>query len=61
MKSVHELNESELEELRDAYFHQLKDQGEEPFLKDPTDIPMDNIIAHYEGTYFVEDDFFCNQ
>lgn len=60
MKSVHELSQDELEELRDNYFAQLTDLGEENF--DSSDeIPMQNVIAHYEGTYFVEDDFFCNQ
>ena len=60
MKSVHELSQDELEELRDNYFAQLTDLGEENF-DYPDEIPMQNVIAHYEGTYFVEDDFFCNQ
>lgn len=60
MKTVFDLNENELEELREAYFAQLTDLGEENF-DSSNDIPMDNVIAHYEGTYFTEDDFFCNQ
>lgn len=60
MKTVHELNENELEELREAYFYQLQDTGEEEDLNDASEIPMSNVIAHYEGTYFVEEDFFCN-
>ena len=24
------------------------------------EIPMDIVIAYYEHTYFVEEDFFCN-
>ena len=24
------------------------------------DIPMDIVVAYYEDTYFVEEDFFCN-
>lgn len=46
MKSVHDLTTDELEELRD--------------IVSPDEIPMENVISHYEGTYFVEEDFFCN-
>ena len=60
MKTVHELNQNELEELRESYFYQLEDLGEEDF-ESPHDIPMGNVISHYEGISFVEDDFFCNQ
>jgi len=62
MKSVHELNTDELEELRDSYYYQLLDTDEEVLgdIECPQDIPMENVIAHYEGTYFVEEDFFCN-
>lgn len=60
MRTVHELTGNELDELRDTYFAQLTDLGEENF-DSPIDIPMDNVIAHYEATYFTEDDFFCNQ
>lgn len=64
MRTVHELNIDELEELRGAYFAQLDECGDEDVLGDitePEDIPMGNVIAHYEDVYFVEDDFFCNQ
>jgi hypothetical protein len=62
MKTVHELNNDELEELRERYFHQLADTDPE-VLGDillPEELPMENVIAHYEGTFFVEEDFFCN-
>lgn len=59
MRTVHELTENELEELRDNYFAQLTDLGEEEF-ESSEDIPMTNVIAHYEGVMFVEEDFFCN-
>lgn len=62
MKSVHELSLEELEELRGNYFIQLE-ECDEDILGDITcaeEIPMSNVIAHYECTYFVEDDFFCN-
>jgi len=59
MRTVHDLTTEELEELRDSYFSQLTDNGEEE-LQSPQDIPMEDIIRHYEGVMFVEDDFFCN-
>ena len=62
MKSVHELKADELEELRNNYFYQLEDIDEEVLdsIENPQDIPMEDVIAHYKGVYFVEDDFFCN-
>lgn len=60
MKTVHELTAQELEELRDTYFAQLQDTGEEEEINSPHEIPMDIIYNHYEGVMFTEDDFFCN-
>ena len=60
MRTVHELNQNELEELRESYFYQLEDLGEEDF-NSSDEIPMDNVKVHYEETYFVDEDFFCNQ
>lgn len=64
MRTVHELTENELEELRNTYFCLLLDSGDDELLNGinwESDIPMSNVKAHYEGTYFVEDDFLCNQ
>ena len=65
MKSVHELSAEELQELRSRWYHQHLDDGslEEVVgreVEDEEEIPMDIVIAYYEGTYFVEEDFFCN-
>jgi hypothetical protein len=62
MKSVHELTADELEELRSNYFYQLLDTDEEVLgdIEYPHEIPMENVIAHYEDISFVEEDFFCN-
>lgn len=60
MKTVHELSTQELEELRDTYFAQLQDQGEEDEINSSHEIPMENVIQNYEGVMFVDDDFFCN-
>ena len=62
MKSVHELNQEELEELRGNYFAQLLDTDDEVLgeITEAEEIPIENVMAHYEGTFFVEEDFFCN-
>jgi hypothetical protein len=65
MKSVHELSAEELQELRSRFYHQHLDDGslEEVVgreVEDEEEIPMDIVIAYYEGTSFVEEDFWCN-
>lgn len=63
MRTVHELTQEELEELQDAYFDQLLDQGDTETLGEidmPCKIPIANVIAHYDGIMFVDEDFFCN-
>lgn len=65
MKSVHELAPQELEELRSRWYHQHLDDGtlEEIFgdeVDSEEDIPMWYIKDYYEGTSFVEEDFWCN-
>ena len=65
MKSVHELTQDELEELRSRWYSQHEDDGslEEIMgreVEDEEDIPIDIVVAYYEGTYFVEEDFLCN-
>lgn len=62
MRTVHELNEIELQELRDTYFYQLLDTDPDVLddIDTPSELPMDAVIEHYDGTYFVEEDFICN-
>ena len=66
MKSVHELKQDELEELRSRWYSQHEDDGSLEEVMDmeeeinEEDIPMDIVVAYYEDTYFVEEDFFCN-
>lgn len=59
MKSVHDLNQTELNELRSRWYHQHLDDGSLTEVlgfevNDETDIPIDVVISYYE------DDFFCN-
>lgn len=61
--SVDELNQEQLEELRESYFSQLKEQTGDEVLQgitDSSEIDMSIVKKHYEDTYFVEDDFFCS-
>lgn len=68
MKSVHELSQEELEELRSRWYMQHEDDGslnevmdiDEDIEISEEDIPMNIVKSYYEGTYFVEDDFFWN-
>jgi hypothetical protein len=64
-RSVEELNQNELQELRSRLFHQLLDDGslDEVMGKEVNDkeeIPMDFVKTHYADTSFVEEDFWCN-
>jgi hypothetical protein len=64
-RSVNDLNQNELEELRSNLYHQLLDDGSlsEVFgyeINSEVETPMDFIKTYYEGTGFVEEDFFCN-
>ena len=62
-KTVYDLNEEELNELRETYYYQLLDSDED-VLEDydwATDIPDEVIYNHYDGICFTEDDFWCNQ
>lgn len=62
MKTVYELNQNELEELRQSYFYQLLETDEDILenIDSPDEIPMENLLDHYKDIYFVDDDFFCN-
>lgn len=61
MKTVDELTQNELEELRSRYYYQGLDDGSlEEVIESEEEIPMDLVKDHYRDTLFVEEDFFCN-
>lgn len=65
MRTVYELNQNELEELRSRWYHQHLDDGSleevlEMKIDSEEEVPMDVVKMYYEDTYFVEEDFFCN-
>lgn len=65
MKSVHELTQEELVELRSRWYSQHEDDGslEEVMGREvdgEEDVPIHVIVDYYKGTMFVEEDFFCN-
>lgn len=65
MKTVHDLNENELKELRSRWYHQHLDDGSlfevvGKEIESEVEVPMDTIKCYYEDTFFVEEDFWCN-
>lgn len=65
MRTIHELKQNELEELRSRFYHQHLDDGslEEIVgsdLCEEEDLDMSLIITYYDDTLFVDEDFFCN-
>ena len=65
MRTVDELNEDELQELRSRWYHQHIDDGslEEVmgvFVDDEDEVPIGVVKSYYEGTSFVKEDFWCN-
>ena len=61
---VDELNKDQLEELRESYFYQTKEQTGDDVLQGidhPSGVPMDIVKEHYRGIYFVPDDFWCSE
>lgn len=58
-KTVCELDDAEILELKTAYLEQLRQEYEE--FADPEDIPDSVILEHYDGCIFSDDDFFCNE
>lgn len=60
MRTIHELTDDELLEVRGRYFIELQEGGELGFITEESDIPKEAILERYEGTFFVEEDFWCN-
>lgn len=58
MKSVYDLNEDELDELRESLFDQ---PDSEEIFGSVDNITDEILFEHYEDVYFVDDDFWCNQ
>lgn len=61
MKTVYDLREEELDELKSAYFWQdetqdLLDEG----WAFPDEIPDGVVLDYYGDVCFSDDDFFCN-
>jgi len=57
MKTVHELNQDELEELKWNYFY---DEEVEHNFDFPYQIPNETIFEHFAHISFVEEDFSVN-
>jgi hypothetical protein len=64
-RSVTELNQNELEELRSRLYHQLLDDGSlnevmGKEIEEEEEINMNFVKDYYASTSFVEEDFWCN-
>lgn len=59
-KTVYDLDDDELTELKYAYFDQLQNADDDNEFMFPEEIPDVIVQNHYEGIYFTDDDFFCN-
>lgn len=60
-KTVTELNDDELLELKYAYFDQLSyDMDDDEMPRCPEEIPNEMILEHYAPFTFYPEDFACN-
>lgn len=60
-KSVYELTQDELDELKVELFNDPEfDEVSDGEVDCPEDIPNDWVLSHWADTNFTEDDFFCN-
>ena len=60
-KMVQDLSRDELNELKSSFFYQDETQDiNESTFSTPEEIPDEIIFEHYDGVYFVKEDFFCN-
>lgn len=65
MRTTHELNREELNELKGIYLTQLKaiynkNVSYAELCEAENIISDESIHEHYKGTYFCKEDFFCN-
>lgn len=62
-KTVYDLNEEEMSELRSAVFNAVDDFGDDlrETFEFESNVPRSVLEAHFEDFFFTDDDFFCNQ
>lgn len=61
--TVYELNNDELNELKETYACQLNETDNDISygeLLDAHSIPDDVVYNHYDGINFTKEDFYCN-
>ena len=57
---VQDLNRQQIDELKESYVVQLKQNGISwGELSEAYEIPDEIIFEHYDGIVFTPDDFFC--
>ncbi len=61
MKTVYDLSDTQLSELKQAYIIQCEGDGVSySNLVSAEEIPDDIILNHYDGIMFTDDDFCCS-
>lgn len=62
-RTVNELSQNELEELKSNYYYELMDECPEALkgIDYPYQMANETVFNHYSGIRFTADDFFCNQ
>ena len=60
MKTVYDLNDEELLELKYAYQDLLQYTDDADTFRFPEEIPDAVVLEHYDGILFTDGDFFCN-
>lgn len=58
MRTINQLTENEFEELRVTYFYELLENDQ--LINHPSEITNEQLLNHYRGISFVDEDFFCN-
>lgn len=59
-KTVYDLTDDELLELKYAYQDELQNTDDAETFTCPEDIPDEVVLDHYDGCLFDESDFSCN-
>jgi hypothetical protein len=61
-KTVYDLNEEEIAELRSAAFNADDDFGDDlrETFEFESNVPRSVLETHHEDFFFTDDDFFCN-
>lgn len=58
MRPFEQLTDQEVDELRMTFFYEKLENDQ--LINHPSEITNEQLLNHYRGIYFVDEDFFCN-